>query len=172
MPVSRNDLVNQANIVMAEILEREGYFFEPDPPETKIYDIPMLWFIKEDRRRKLVYIIEFQPRGLGGNEIFDLTINLHRREVRDLDLDKSRNMIERKIPLIWAQRIGPLYPHEGNSDHWWHFVSIHELHEVYEDMLIKIIDYGIPFVEDLDVNSMKDRLFGPSSWQGGRDFHR
>lgn len=172
MAVSRNDLITRANILMTEFLKRKGYSFEPDPLEVKVYDIPMLWFIKEDNKSKLVYIIELQPRGFGENNIFDLTINLHRREVRNLDLDKSRNMIVRKIPLIWAQRIGPLYPHEGNSDYWWHFVSIDELREAYKDMLNKIIEYGIPFVEDLDIESMKNRLFGPFSWRGGRELPR
>ncbi len=143
MGLDRAILIEEAGRVLQEPLAKLGFAFEPSPPALWLE----YWFEKRARAVSDMYtIIEFQPRGFGRDELFDLTVNLHRRV--------DRNQLGRGLTAgpaqIWAVRLGSYFwdKQDRSSEQWWHFTSVEQLRQAYDDILGKLVKYGIPFLED------------------------
>ena len=147
MGIPQSVLIEQAKNILQEPLQQLGFTFQTTPPE---FSAKEFWFEKQSQAVEGMFIIvEFQPSGFGPEEWFQMAINLYRRFTRDkfVTENKPKGMPD----PIWAVRLSPsLWDNsgEGAMDYWWHFVSVEDLQEAYQDALEKIIHYGIPFLEN------------------------
>jgi len=147
MSVSRNILIEQIIDILREPVESLGYIFISSPPVTALE----FWFEKQPSDLDTLYrIIEFQPSGFSSKEIFKLAINLNRRSYRDYHNppEKIENADQgfavRLSPYIWSNE-------STVTDYWWHFSNIEELRKESFEMLEKLIDYGIPLLENPNI---------------------
>ena len=131
-----------------------GYNVENNPPGSD--ENGDIWFEKT-LREGIFVVIHFQPRFLNKNEIVDFAVNLARNSP---SYDIYRNRIglsgywldERLASWLWIDdRSNP----EWRSDYWWHFLDETELENSCFDILDKLLNFGIPFLEDLDTKSPK-----------------
>ena len=110
----------------------------------------MIWFMKEPTSNDPLFrIVEFQPSGFSRKEITRVAINLARRSYFDFDYPPEGAMQKsdlhvRLTPWLWGE--GKPYV----DDNWWYVNPLDELDDKLNDMLAKIIKYGIPFMEDMN----------------------
>jgi len=144
--VSRSVLIEEACNILVIPLKELGYEFEP----SHANGWGMFWFEKKlQQPTDMFYIVEFQPSGFElDDDFFDMAINLHRRTKRD----ELGDNIEGGPAQIWAVRLNPHLWGETRSnsrdDTWWHFISAADVRVAYADILEKLKEYGIPFLED------------------------
>ena len=147
MGLERNILVHEAAKIIQKPLEPLGYKLVEDPPRKSFE----FWFEKEPSSAENLYrIIEFQPSGFGRTDLFELAINLMRRSYRDYD-NPPKDFVRTGVLHM---RLAPQLWEKGNTamDNWWHFTSVNELRDCYADVLDKLIKYGIPYLEDINVS--------------------
>ena len=146
MGVSHSVLIAEARNILEMPLKKVGYQFEPFPPMGQW----LFWFEKRlQKPNDMFYIIEFQPSGFElDDEFFDIAVNLHRRTKRE----ELGDHVEGNPQQIWALRLRPRFWGETGADSgigtWWHFISAEELRVAYKDILEKLKNYAIPFLED------------------------
>jgi hypothetical protein len=109
----------------------------------------MIWFVKEPTLNDSLYrIVEFQPYGFSRKEITRIAINLQRRSYRDYDnppkgARQKTDLHVRLSPRLWEEN-------SIDGDFWWYVNPLEEFPDKLNDMLAKIINYGIPFLEDIN----------------------
>jgi hypothetical protein len=146
MSISYAELLDKLKREMQPALEHRGYLLS-SPPVTRN---SMIWFVKEARRDDPLYrIVEFQPSGLSQKEINRIAINLARRSYFDFDYPpegaiQKGDLYVRLTPWLWGEK------NVASDSSWWYINPPEELDDKLNDMLAKIINYGIPFLEDLN----------------------
>jgi hypothetical protein len=146
MGVSRTTLIREAKRILEGPLSNLGYSFEEKPLE----ELDAFWFVKEPNiEGGMFHIIEFAPSGFSDKDLFETRVKLIRRNFHD-PFSKSPNFSSRldlDVPLA-----PNLWQSGGEKFYRWHFVSLSDVRKEYKDILEKLIEYGIPFLEDLAVN--------------------
>ena len=144
--------------IVAEIVEPElsvfGYAIDLKPPG---YDFEgNIWF--EKMLQDGIYVmVDFQPRHMELNDLMDFAVNLARNSpmyaiYKNKQLSPKYLLEDRLASVLWiADRNHP----EWESDHWWHFLNESELEQACLDVLDKLKEYGIPYLEDLNSKSPK-----------------
>jgi hypothetical protein len=143
MGVSFSVILEEASQLLASTLDKIGYSFEP-----KSYAINSIcWFVKKPKHEDDLYrIIWLQPSGFGKDDLFQLAVNLSRRQDRDETIPPIKpypeTFLVRLSPRIWGT--GPA------MDYWWHFTDRNELQHEIIDIQRKLVDFGVPFLEHPD----------------------
>jgi hypothetical protein len=57
-----------------------------------------------------------------------------------LDADPKETSFVRLMPCLWQEG--------GAMDYWLHFLTERDLKEAYKDILDKLLEFGIPFLND------------------------
>ncbi len=146
MTITFDELLDSIKRVIKPGLEPRDYLLSL-PPVTRQ---DRIWFLKEPSLDDPLYrIIEFQPSGIAQNEITRVAINLARRSYFDFDYPpegatRKGSFHVRLTPWLWGEK----NPHEDSS--WWYVNPPEEFDNKLNDMLAKIIMYGIPFLEDIN----------------------
>ncbi len=144
MGLSHDVVIDLAEKILKDPLSKAGFKFEAHPPEGMGDNS---WFIREPSAPgQMVLIIEIQLRGLSFQDIFEMAINLFRRPDRDVDILPLPD----SPPCLWAVRLGPgLWSQQiKRGDYWWHFLTEDELEIAYKDILEKLLNFGIPYLEN------------------------
>jgi len=145
--ISRSDFITVVNDIFSPDLEKLGYRFIQDP---KIYDESTdVWYVQYSEADKMYRIIDIQTGGYTNEALFEMAINLCRWTSlwgeNAGDYYPRQFSFVRFAPIIWDAK--------SQGDYWWHFKNIMELKQSCRDALGKIIDYGIPFLNDPDSKS-------------------
>lgn len=146
MSITYDELLNNIKRLIRPALGDRDYLLSSPPVTRK----DRIWFVKEPRLNDPLYrIVEIQPSGLSQNEITRIAINLARRAYFDYDYPPEGIMREgsfhvRLTPWLWGEK----NPHEDAS--WWYVNPPEEFDNKLNDILDKIIHYGIPFLEDMN----------------------
>jgi hypothetical protein len=146
MSITFDELLDGIKRVIKPALEPRDYLLSSPPVTRK----DRIWFVKEPRLDDSLYrIIEFQPSGIAQNEITRAAINLARRSYFDFDYPpegaiRKGSFHVRLTPWLWEEK----NPHDDSS--WWYVYPPEEWGDKLNDMLAKIIKYGIPFLEDIN----------------------
>ncbi len=145
MSITHDELLDKIKRIIQPTLEGRHYLLS-SPPVTRKNRI---WFVKEPRLDDPLYrIVEFQPSGFSQNEINQVAINLARRTYFDFDYPpegaiRKGSLHVRLTPRLWGEK-------SGDADLWWYVNPLEELDDKLNDMLEKIIKYGLPFLEDMN----------------------
>jgi len=143
MSITYDELLDMIKRIIQPALEPRDYLLASPPLTRK----SMIWFVKEPRLNDPLFrIVEFQPSGFSQDEITRFAINLARRSYFDFDDPPERTIREgylytRLTPLLWGEK-------NGASDSWWYINPLEELDSKMNDLLGKIISFGIPFLEE------------------------
>lgn len=146
MALSRRELVEGVNRFFGSQLAAFGYSLDKSPEITGGRE---LWFVKPpDEHQAMFRIIGLQPSGFGPDECYKLAVNLYRRKrLNELEIKEDPG----DPPSFWAVRLSPAIWGKGlqrTMDHWWHFTDREELDAELRDVLQKLEQAGIPFLED------------------------
>ncbi|MDR3573924.1 MAG: hypothetical protein P4L50_08690 [Anaerolineaceae bacterium] len=144
MPLTKAILVEETLSIFETPLKALGYKYS-----SKYFDYKYFGFYKKSLELNLYLHIEFQAKGFGLDDLFDLAINL----IRDtrLDLHTPRQPWRNNEPVArFSSRLSPKIYQPGSVgiDHWWHFVTIEEARSELNDIYDKLINYGIPYLEN------------------------
>lgn len=146
MGVSRTKLVAEARRLIEDPLSKFGYAFEERSPGV----VDEFWFVKAPTvTNRMFHIVAFSPSGFSENDLFEMRVELIRRNFHDR-LNKPSYIsprLELDVPLapnLWLSG--------GEKYYRWHFVSLSNVRKAYKDILDKLIEYGIPFLEDPAAN--------------------
>jgi hypothetical protein len=144
--MERSVLIEVAEEVLQRPLITLGYLLEMKPPGVQLE----FWFEKKPIAPDEMYrIIECQPSGFDKEHLFSIAINLIRCPARNpQDFTKRRTKLAkynvRLAPCLWE-----VQGNKGAMDQWWEFGdSLTELKDSYKDILDKLMNYGIPFLEN------------------------
>ncbi len=148
MGVTRKIIINTCIELMGEPLNHLGYSLRDQPPvmgEEFWFEKPGKTELDKDR------VIEFQPSGFSSEDLFELAINFMKGNlIKGID-DRSD---PRKV-LIWNKldyvvRLAPRIWDASSSlpDYWWHINTHDKLIIACQDILDKLLSWGIPFLED------------------------
>ena len=159
MGVSRITLIEEAQRILGEPLSKMGYSFEERP----LGELDEFWLVKEPSIiNGMFHIVEFRPSGFSENDLFEMGIQLIRRNFHD-PFTKSSDFpsrLELDVPLapnLWLSG--------GEKFYRWHFVSISDARDTYKDIREKLIEYGIPFLEDPAANFETWERWGITSFK-------
>jgi hypothetical protein len=150
MGITQQELIREILRLMQNPLMERGYIFSKENF--------LQWnfgFYKKLDIDLYVYI-EFQPDGFSIDDIFDLAVNLIRSATRHLNLPEPP--ILHNDPVIrFVNRLSPrIYmPGGKETDHWWHFLTIDDVRADLQDIYEKLINFGIPHLEDLTSKDMR-----------------
>ena len=142
MSISKRILLKEAEKILLPSLECLGYKFIKSPPAKG----EVFWFEKKPIHSDSLYrIIEFQFIGFSNSEFYKFCINIMRRSYRDFDnppdnITYDDYIFSRLSPKLWDKNSTVM-------DHWWWFNSLDELRACYKEVLKKIINFGIPYLE-------------------------
>jgi hypothetical protein len=146
MTITYDELLDHIKRVIKPTLEAKDYLLSLPPATRK----SMIWFVKEPRPDDmLLRFVEFQPSGLSPNQITRVAINLARRSYVDFDYPpegaiRKGDLYVPLTPWLWKEK------NADPDSPWWYIHPLDELDARLNDMLEKIIDYGIPFIEDVN----------------------
>ena len=146
MGVARTKLILEAERLIEDSLSKLGYSFEERPLGV----IDEFWFVKKPSVKDgMFHIVEFSPSGFSENDLFEMRVKLIRRNFHD-PYSKPSDIsprLELDVPLA-----PNLWQSGGDKYYRWHFVSLSDVRKAYKDVLDKLIEYGIPFLEDPAAN--------------------
>ncbi len=137
-------LIAEAEQILYPSLAALNYLLVVEPPSAP----PAFWFEKKvlDGTYR---IIEVQPSGFDKDHIHKIAVNLARRSFQDFHdprnyLANQPEFHVRLAPCLWETEV-----EKKAMDQWWHFDdSLEGLRSAYEDILEKLVNYGIPFLEN------------------------
>ncbi len=154
MGINRETLIRLIRELIENPLNSLGYIFNEDKFD---FENGCFGFYKKSDDLGLFLYLHFQPEGFNLNELFDLYVNLIRTNISDLH--ESEPTWIGTVEKIWA-RMDPILFHKGYlGPEWkWHFVTEDEARFELNDVYKKIVQYGVPFLED--PNSTIDLIFG------------
>lgn len=143
--------------VVAKVFESElaarGYEMDLDPPG---YDWKgHIWF--EKRLEEGIFVlVNIQPSLIVLNNIVSFAINLERNSTgyqmyRERQVLPGYYLEERLASALW---ISDRHDPEWKPDHWWSFPNEESLEAACQDALEKLLQYGIPYLEDLNTKSL------------------
>jgi hypothetical protein len=142
--LSRNQIIAASNRSLTPSLSNLGYELIVESGVDE-HGLIFLYMKEPGSTDSLYRLFSLQPSGLDVNDLFDLAVNLSRWTSRS-GPGPEKDHYPRQIANV---RLAPCLSEMGEAmDYWWHFISEDELHNVCEDILDKIIKYGIPFLED------------------------
>lgn len=147
MGISRTALISNAKEILEGPLSKVGYSLEENPLE----ELDEFWFVRQPNFSEgMFHIIEFAPRGFSNQDLFQIDIKLIRRNFHDhvskpIDFP---SLVELGVPLA-----PNLWQSGGEKFYRWHFVSLADVQDACKDILEKLIEYGIPFLEDPAANN-------------------
>jgi hypothetical protein len=146
MGLHRDQLIASARQVLSPKLLALGYELEYEQCLDEL-NLMFRYISGPNVNDHLYRIIAIQPKGFGADDLFDLAVNLARYTTRNT-LGPEKDHYPKQIGYI---RLAPcLWEDRGGMDFWWHFLSEEDLEKAYEDILIKLVNYGIPFLNDPD----------------------
>jgi hypothetical protein len=144
MGISRRALLTEAQSLLEEPLQTRGYTFYRLPPGGKEDLSAGRWeFSFEKESDGLHHIIQFNPTGISVEELFDLAVILYRATFRDPFRPPPDGKIHFRgsLALFFLDRLDdPLQR--------WHFADAEGLRKSYADILNRLMDYGITFLEN------------------------
>ena len=147
MGVSRKTLIKEAKRILEDPLSRMGYALEEQPYGA----LEEFWYVKRpDIASKMFHIVEFSPNGFSDKDLFDMSINLIRRNFHNPfseppDFPPRLELHVPFSPNLWQSG--------GAKFYRWHFVSLSDARNAYKDILAKLSEWGIPFLEDPGTNN-------------------
>ncbi|MDR3573922.1 MAG: hypothetical protein P4L50_08680 [Anaerolineaceae bacterium] len=151
MPVTQAELIEETQRIFESSLKKLGYKYS-----NKYFEHNNFGFYKKSSRFNLYLHIEFQAMGFGSEDLFNLAINLIRDAPRDLNARRPPWQNNEPVERFNIRLSPKLYePGSKNSEHWWHFVTIEEARFELDDIYDKLINFGIPYLED-----PKSSIFG------------
>jgi len=152
MSIDRTTLIKLTQELMNKPLQALGYEFNEDRFDFEHW---CYGFYKKSESLNLYLYLHFQPTGFTTNELFDLYINLIRTNVADIH-EIETEWVE-PVEKIWARMDHSLFGITERPKWQWHFLNEEEARFELNDVLEKIIQFGIPFLEDPKSNI--DNLF-------------
>jgi hypothetical protein len=147
MKISREKLIQLTKSVFEIPMKELGYLYNNDFVGTG-WDFA---FVKQSKNSDIFFMINMQPEGFSAIDLFDMTVNFLRCNNLDGQIDLTRT----SSMSCFLIRITTCLQYLGygiKKDLWWHFLNEEEAITGLQDMLDKIIIYGIPFLEDSNTN--------------------
>lgn len=143
MGVSRVILLEEANKILGEPLDTLGYKLQRSLLSEGNWSF---WFEKHPQIvTEPSRILKFLPYGLHLTDLFLLSVDLH-RSYNEKYLDDARIKSRDKV---WDVPLAPfIWETKGEGDHNWGFKNIEELETALIDILDKLTQHGIPYLED------------------------
>ena len=159
MGVPRTTLIEEAQRILGGSLFNKGYSFEERP----LGELDEFWFVKQpSNTNEMFHIVEFRPSGFSDQDLFKMGVNLIRQNFHDPFTVPTDfiGKVDLGIPLA-----PNLWQSGGEKFHYWHFVSLSDVRQVYKDVLEKLIEYGIPFLEDPAANNETWQRWGITAFK-------